>query len=206
AKALAKGRPLNEPIQGTDEIAHLDQVFREMAEALQGGARKERAIFENALDIICSVDSGGRFLKMSPSSFKVWGYRPEELIGRRYTEFLIPEEVEKSEQAEQEVLAGEALTNFENRYRCKDGSIVNMLWSAWWSDTDHVVFAMARDITERKLTEAALLESEERYRLLFESNPHPIWVYDLETLAFLAVNRAAILNYGYSREEFLAMT
>jgi len=53
---------------------------------------------------------------------------------------------------------------------------------------------------------AALQESEQRYRLLFESNPHPMWVYDLETLAFLAVNDAAIRHYGYSREEFLAMT
>ncbi|PPD49209.1 MAG: histidine kinase [Methylobacter sp.] len=52
---------------------------------------------------------------------------------------------------------------------------------------------------------AALRESEQRYRLLFETNPHPMWVYDLETLAFLAVNNAAIVHYGYSREEFLAM-
>jgi len=53
---------------------------------------------------------------------------------------------------------------------------------------------------------AALRESEQRYRILFEANPHPMWVYDLETLAFLAVNDAAVSHYGYSKEEFLAMT
>lgn len=45
-----------------------------------------------------------------------------------------------------------------------------------------------------------------QYRLLFESNPHPMWVYDLETLEFLTVNEAAIHRYGYSRDEFMGMT
>jgi two-component system, cell cycle sensor histidine kinase and response regulator CckA len=53
---------------------------------------------------------------------------------------------------------------------------------------------------------AALRASEEGYRLLFESNPHPMWVFDVETLAFLAVNDAAVVHYGYAPEEFLAMT
>jgi PAS domain S-box-containing protein len=53
---------------------------------------------------------------------------------------------------------------------------------------------------------AALMESERRYRQLFHRNPQPMWVYDLETLAFLDVNEAAVRGYGYSREEFLAMT
>lgn len=51
-----------------------------------------------------------------------------------------------------------------------------------------------------------LQESERRYRELFESNPHPMWVYDLDSLAFLAVNDAAVVHYGYSRAEFLGMT
>ena len=52
---------------------------------------------------------------------------------------------------------------------------------------------------------AELREREARYRELFEANPQPMWVYDLETLKFLAVNQAAMAHYGYSREEFLAM-
>ena len=59
---------------------------------------------------------------------------------------------------------------------------------------------------ERQRADAQLRESETRYRLLFESNPEAMWVYDTETLRFLAVNDAAIRHYGYGREEFLEMT
>src|ERR671931_1416929 len=50
------------------------------------------------------------------------------------------------------------------------------------------------------------MDAENRYRLLFEHNPQPMWVYDCETLTFLAVNEAAVRRYGYSRQEFLGMT
>ncbi|MBV9181742.1 MAG: PAS domain S-box protein [Acidobacteria bacterium] len=59
---------------------------------------------------------------------------------------------------------------------------------------------------ERKHIENELHESERQYQLLFDRNPQPMWVYDHYTLAFLAVNQAAIRHYGYSRDEFLDMT
>ncbi|HKP51558.1 MAG TPA: HD domain-containing phosphohydrolase [Chloroflexia bacterium] len=62
-----------------------------------------------------------------------------------------------------------------------------------------------KDSTERTRSEEVLRESEKSFRLMFASNPLPMWVYDLETLQFLDVNNAAVSKYGYSREEFLEM-
>ena len=63
-----------------------------------------------------------------------------------------------------------------------------------------------RDITAEKLTDDTLRESETCYRQLFDHNPYPIWVYDVESMQFLAVNEEAIKKYGYSRQEFLRLT
>ncbi len=68
------------------------------------------------------------------------------------------------------------------------------------------VAVVVRDVTEQERAEEALRAGREQYRLIFEANPQPMWVYDLETLAFLAVNAAAERVYGYSQAEFLAMT
>lgn len=68
------------------------------------------------------------------------------------------------------------------------------------------IFCHGVDVTEQVRATNAERESAERYRLLFDSNPLPLWVYALDTLRFVAVNDAAILHYGYSRDEFLSMT
>lgn len=66
--------------------------------------------------------------------------------------------------------------------------------------------AIKQDITERRRVLEALRQSEERYRLLFDHNPVPMWLYDLETLRFIAVNETAERAYGYTEAEFLGMT
>ena len=68
------------------------------------------------------------------------------------------------------------------------------------------VAVIVRDVTARARAEATLAVREQEYRLVFDANPQPMWVYDLATLRFLAVNDAALAVYGYSRDEFLGKT
>ena len=66
--------------------------------------------------------------------------------------------------------------------------------------------ALSVEVGERKKAQEVAIASEARYRHLFKASPLPMWVYDLQTLGFLAVNDAAVEHYGHSREQFLAMT
>ena len=70
----------------------------------------------------------------------------------------------------------------------------------------HRVRGRAVELSRPVRFREGLPDPDAQYRLLFERNPLPMWVYDLETLRFLAVNRAAVELYGYSRDEFLGMT
>ncbi|MEI6948889.1 PAS domain S-box protein [Paraflavisolibacter sp. H34] len=64
----------------------------------------------------------------------------------------------------------------------------------------------AQNVTARKQAEERLRQSEEKFKLLFNSNPFPIWIYDAQSLRFLEVNDTALRVYGYTRQEFLALT
>lgn len=70
----------------------------------------------------------------------------------------------------------------------------------------HVAETLAARASQRDFAIAALERSERRYRAQFDAAPQPMWVYDIETLEFLQVNEAAVVHYGYSRDEFMAMT
>ncbi len=98
----------------------------------------------------------------------------------------------------------------EHRVLRSDGSLRSVKCVAQVDRDDRgrpaKIVGSVQDMTEIKEAVTALRDSEERYRALFESNPHPMWVYDRESLRFLAANDAAVRRYGYSREEFLDMT
>jgi PAS domain S-box-containing protein len=79
--------------------------------------------------------------------------------------------------------------------------VTNLAW-----DFDRLMATVKNELADRLTKEQKALVSERNYRLLFEGHPQPMWLYDVKTLCFLKVNDAAIQRYGYSREEFLAMT
>jgi len=97
-----------------------------------------------------------------------------------------------------------------NRNYTKLGGILHCEWynSALYTEAGKLVsvLSLVLDVTVATRIEEALRKSEAQYRLLFEANPQAMWVYDLTTLRFLAVNDAAVRHYGYSRAEFLDMT
>lgn len=72
--------------------------------------------------------------------------------------------------------------------------------------SDILTSGVVMDVTEQVLAARRLEDAERQFRLMFDRNPLPFWVFDVDTLRFLEVNHAAIANYGYSRDEFLAMT
>lgn len=106
------------------------------------------------LDAICAVDEDSRIIYVSNGAHRVFGYPPEELIGKRMLEFLHPEDHDKTQQSIDTVMQDKHVLDFENRYIRKDGQVVHLLWSTSWSDRHKMRLGVARDITRIKAAEA----------------------------------------------------
>lgn len=167
------------PVRMTGTVQDITERKRN-EEALKNAAKRERAMIENALDVICTIDAEGKFVSVSPASLKVWGYQPEELVGHSYEEFVVPEDVAQSNEEVLKVMSGIETTNFDNRYLHKNGSMIHIRWTAFWSVTEQLMFCVAHDITERRRIEKALRASEAELRALFAAITDAIIVLDAE--------------------------
>lgn len=105
------------------------------------------------LDAICVVDTEGRYLYVSAAYERIFGYPPEEVLGRRMIDLVHPDDRERTLRAAEEIMHGQPKLHFQNRYLRKDGQVVHVMWSARWSEADQARIAVARDITELKRAE-----------------------------------------------------
>jgi PAS domain S-box-containing protein len=179
--------------------------------ALRESEERFRATFEQAAVGMALVGLDGQFLQVNQRLCDFLGFPRAELLAHTPADITHPDDQQAEIGYRCRLLAGQIQSySLERRYLRRDGSYawVNLTRSLARevSGEPEYFIGVVEDISERKRAEDALRNSEERYRLLFDQNPHPLWVYDLETLAFLAVNDAATRHYGYTREEFLAMT
>ena len=133
--------------------------------------------FKLSLDLLCIAGTDGYFRRLNRSWETALGYRIEELEGKRFFDFIHPDDIKSTNHVVAELSKGKDVINFINRYRCKDGSY---RWIEWRSSSYNgtVIYAAARDITERKRIEEALRESEEKFRSLSDSSPMGVFYTD----------------------------
>lgn len=167
-----------------------------------------RDLVEQASDVIFTQDLTGRLTSINLAGERFLGRQQDEIIGNSFFAVfgVIPGSNGFAGMVNRPQDAHEFRHQFLARSAAGEDRWLDLIVSPIRKLDETIGFrGLARDITERKRFEEALRDSEERYRLLFESTPQPIWVYNEETLAFLAVNEAATRIYGYTRDEFLSM-
>lgn len=139
--------------------------------ALQQALNDLNNILDSSLDVICSFDEKGRFVHVNSASEQIWGYKPQELMGKKYMDFVFHEDAENTIKADIDIRNGEPVTMFENRYIHKNGSIIPMLWSAKWDDGYKLSYCIARDATDKKNLEKAFEIEKQRFIDLYLQAP-----------------------------------
>ncbi len=150
---LAMEQPLEPKLEGSDEIAQIDQAFHAMAVTLDDARQKEKALTQNALDVICSLDGKGRFTNMNHAVETAWGYKPGQLLGQSVFSLMAKENVEAARQAIEHLADGTTSAPVEFSIRRSDQTMSETSWSMRWSKAEKSFFCVAHDISERKRIE-----------------------------------------------------
>jgi PAS domain S-box-containing protein len=188
----AGGKPLR--MLGT----HTDITDRKSAEEKLKTSEK---IFLHSIDMLTIIGFDGYFKVLNPSWERTLGWSTEEMLSTPWLEFVHPDDTTASMFAISQILAGEEVHQFENRYRCKDGSIKWLSWNAYPYREENVMFGVAHDITARRRTEDAIRESELKYRNLIEHSPDAIFINAENRISF--VNTACMKLFRAKSENEL---
>ena len=168
------------------------------------------AIVESTQDAVIGKSLDGTIESWNAGAERMYGYTAAEAVGRSIALIFPPDRMGELPSMLERLARGEAIEDMESVRVRKDGRPldVSLTISPIRAPGGEVVGAstIARDIGARTRAEHALRVSEESYRQLFEQHPGPMWLYDPESLLFLAVNQAAIENYGYTADEFRSMS
>jgi PAS domain S-box-containing protein len=198
-----------EPIGFTAFITDITQR-REVESALRHSEERFRRLYDEAPVGYHEIDTEGRIVSINRTECEMLGYRREELIGRSVFDFVAPEVREKALAAFPEKIRGDhPLHTIERTYETHDGRrLFVAIEERYRRDEDGQVIGIrstVQDITDAKRTEAALVASERRTRILFEGIEDAVFVHAPDG-RILDANPAASRMLGYSREELLAMT
>ncbi len=207
-KLTVKTRELDEANRSLREEAESNRVLASVRTAILDALPAQIALLDREATVVCVNEAWRRFVPrsvlQSGNYFVGWNYLAvcEQAHGE------CAQEAKEVAAGIRQVLSGD-LPAFSLEYPCHSPTE-----RRWFRVTVTPVsvsgpvgaVVMQMDETRRKLAEERLLQAEQQYRLLFQGNPQAMWVYDVATLRFLAVNRTALQQYGFSESEFLSLT
>jgi len=122
--------------------------------------------FDKSPDLICIADTTGYFQRVNDSVVNTLGYTMEELLSKPIVSLVHEDDKEKTIDSRKNVLGGKVLLNFQNRYVAKSGAIVWLEWTSIYFPEEEVVFAIAKDVTQRKEMEKEVLENYHKFKSL----------------------------------------
>lgn len=188
----------------------LDSKIENRTRKLQESENRFRQFFENEPAYCYMISPDGLILNVNKAALNVLGYRKEELVGKPLQTIYAPESLPKMKEDFEEWKATGKLTDVEMVILSKSGDRRTVLLSSdvvkdAEGKTIHSV-SVQQDITERKLAEEALRESEQRFRSFFERTNAVMLLIDPATGAIVDANPSSARFYGYSRQELCAMT
>jgi PAS domain S-box-containing protein len=160
--------------------------------------------FQLSLDMLCIANFDGYFLRINPAWTRVLGHTQAELLSGPYLDFIHPDDRSRTLAAAQNLAMGESTIEFENRYRCRDGSYRWLLWNATPCLETQVIYCIARDITERKQAQEELNRQTEMLQSIFDHIPIMITLYDAEGRIQL-VNQELQRVLGWSWSEIQSL-
>jgi PAS domain S-box-containing protein len=181
--------------------------LRNSQHSLEQSEQHYRKIVETAHEGIWQIDDKGFTTFVNIALTSMLGFSKDEMLGKSVLDFVFEEDIPAAIEKMKAHLNGNKL-QFEFKLKQKNGKAIWILAKGapvFENGLYKGSIGMISDISTTKEFTKILQESEQNYKLLFKENPMPVWVFSLKDYSFLAVNKAALKHYGYTREEFLKM-